>query len=134
MGLILCAFAMNACQSSAVFHPKSEYPPDPYVKGYADPDDCLGGEYLAAVSLDLPDYPARAFRSGRQGWVIVRLDVAADGSIAEAEIERALPAGLFDRAAERAVRQWRFEPPRGGGLSDCRVLIRFRLGQVSLGG
>lgn len=125
---------LSACGSTQVFNPQSQYPPDPYVKGYAGPDDCIGGESLAAITLDLPEYPSRAFRTGRQGWVILRLDVGADGSVVEAEAQRALPVGLFETSAESAALEWRFQPPANGGLSDCRVLIRYRLGEVSLGG
>lgn len=125
---------LSACGSTKIFHPQSQYPPDPYVKGYASPDDCIGGEALAAIAFDLPEYPSRAFRTGRQGWVILRLDVGADGSVVEAEAQRALPVGLFERSSERAAREWRFQPPANGALSDCRVLIRYRLGEVSLGG
>ncbi len=132
--LLLAATMVSGCASSDVFNARSVYPPDPYVKGYADPQDCIGGEQLAAVSLDLPDYPGRAFRTGRQGWTIVRLDVGADGRVARADVERAVPDGVFERASERAAHQWVFEPPAGGELTNCRVLIRYRLGQVSLGG
>lgn len=125
---------LSACGSTKVFNPQSQYPPDPYVKGYAGPDDCIGGEALAAIALDLPEYPSRAFRTGRQGWVILRLDIGADGSVVEAVAQRGLPVGLFENSAERAAREWRFQPPTNGGLSDCRVLIRYRLGEVSLGG
>jgi len=132
--ILTCAIALTSCGSTTVFHPQSQYPPDPYVKGYADADDCIGGETLAAISLDLPDYPTRAFRTGRQGWVIVRLDVGADGSVVEAVAQRSLPEGLFEKSAERAAREWTFQPPANGGLSDCRVLISYRLGEVRLGG
>ena len=132
--LALASLTLSACASDGLFRPQSAYPPDPYVKGYADPQDCLGGEQLAALSLELPDYPKRAYRTGRQGWVLVRLDVGVDGRVTRAEAEREVPDGPFGKAAETAVRAWRFEPPRGGPLSDCRVLIRFRLGEVSLGG
>lgn len=132
---ILSPFGLlGACGSTQVFNPQSQYPPDPYVKGYAGPDDCIGGEALAAISLDMPDYPNRAFRTGRQGWVILRLDVGADGTVVDATAQRALPVGLFEKSSERAALTWRFQPPAGGGLSDCRVLIRYRLGEVSLGG
>lgn len=137
MRFIFCLIAaglLNACGSTTVFHPKSEYPPNPYVKGYADPDDCVGGEKLAALSLPLPTYPTRAFRTGRQGWVILNLDVAADGTVSSAVAQRALPEGLFEKSAERAARQWQFEPPEGGGLTNCRVLISYRLGDVLIGG
>ena len=134
LAIILFALALSACGSTKTFMPQSQYPPDPYVKGYADPDDCIGGEALAAISLDLPEYPARSYRTGRQGWVILRLDVGADGSVTNAEAQRSLPVGLFEGSAEKAARQWKFAPPANGGLADCRVLIRYRLGEVSLGG
>jgi len=63
----LTAFGLNACRSTSVFTPKSAYPPDPWVKGYSDPDDCIGGEKLAAVTFDLPDYPKGSFRSAAEG-------------------------------------------------------------------
>jgi len=132
--ILFAAAALTACSTSKLFKPQSHYPPDPYVKGYADPDDCIGGEALAAISLDLPEYPKRAYRTGRQGWVILRLDIGADGSVTEAEAQRSLPVGLFDKSAERAASAWQFAPPANGGLFDCRVLIRYRLGEVSLGG
>lgn len=132
--LLVGAIALSGCGSTQIFHPQSQYPPDPYVKGYADADDCIGGEALAAISLDLPEYPKRAFRTGRQGWVIVRLNVGSDGSVVEAVAQRSLPEGLFEASAERAAREWKFEPPANGGLSNCRVLISYRLGEVRLGG
>ncbi len=126
-------FSLAGCATPDFFMPQSQYPPDPYVKGYADPEDCIGGEALAAVELDLPEYPRRAFRNGQQGWTIARLDIAADGSISDAEIERALPEGVFEAATLRAVETWSFAPPPSGALLNCRVLIRYRLGEVSLG-
>ena len=114
--------------------PKSDYPPDPWVKGYADKDDCIGGEKLAARSFELPSYPKRAFRTGRQGWVIIRLDVNANGETENVRIERALPDRLFGGNARKAAEGWLFRPPQGGPMLNCRVLLRYRLGAVSLGG
>ncbi len=130
--LISCLFA-SACETSEYFVPKSEYPPDPWVKGYSNPDDCLGGEKLAARHFFLPDYPRKAYNTGRQGWVIVRLDVNAQGETENVDIERSVPGGQFDGAARKAVEDWLFEPPKDGPMEKCRVLIRFKLGGVSLG-
>lgn len=134
LALISVVVLLSACATGKVFMPQSEYPPDPYVKGYADPDDCIGGEMLAAISLDMPTYPRRAYRTGRQGWVLLQLDVAEDGTVARAEAERGLPVGTFESSAEAGASNWLFEPPRTGKLTDCRVLIRYRLGEVTLGG
>lgn len=135
ISLLMIALLLSACASRAeYFEPKSEYPNDPWVKGYSDPDDCLGGEKLAAKRFFLPEYPKGAFNSGRQGWVIVRLDVTAAGETENVRIERSVPGGRFDGAAKSAVRDWQFKPPEEGALENCRVLIRFKLGGVTLGG
>lgn len=123
---------LSACASKP-FYPKSDYPPDPWVKGYADPDDCIGGEKLAAIDFALPDYPGKAYRTGRQGWVILRLDVDASGQTQNVRVERALPDGLFSDNAKSAAKKWLFQPPKPP-LNNCRVLIRYQLGKVSLGG
>ena len=125
---------ISGCATKDTFRPKSQYPPDPWVKGYSDPDDCLGGEKLAAVNFELPKYPRRSFNSGRQGWVIMRLDVRADGETENVDVERSVPDGLFEGASRAAVQDWRFAPPKDGALKNCRVLLRFRAGDVTLGG
>ncbi len=137
LALLIVAGSLSSCATSDVnkgtFNPKSQYPPDPWVKGYSNPDDCLGGEKLAAIDFDLPNYPRRAFKTGRQGWVIVRLDVNAGGETENVEVERAVPDNAFPSNARGAVKKWRFEPPKDGALQNCRVLLRYRFGTVSLG-
>ena len=130
---LFLAAGLSACGSTSVFTPRSAYPPDPWVKGYSDPDDCIGGEALAAVKFDMPIYPKSAFRNGRQGWTMMRLDVAQDGATENVRVERSVPSGTFDRASLKAVEAWQFRPPEQP-LSDCRVLLRYRAGEVSLGG
>ncbi|MGJ8564523.1 MAG: energy transducer TonB [Alphaproteobacteria bacterium] len=130
----LISLGATACATKKTFMPQSQYPPDPWVKGYSDPDDCLGGEKLAAIDFDLPDYPRRAFNTGRQGWVIVRLDVSETGETENVDVERAVPDVGFAGNARSAAEKWRFEPPKDGALQACRVLIRYRFGTVSIGG
>lgn len=124
---------LSSCGSTTTFNPRSAYPPDPWVKGYSNPDDCIGGEKLAAMDFDLPSYPKSAFRNGQQGWAIIRLDVDVEGQTENVKIERSVPSGLFDTASRKAVEAWRFRPPREA-LKDCRVLLRYRAGEASLGG
>lgn len=122
------------CSTSKPFMPQSQYPPDPWVKGYSNPDDCLGGEKLAAIEFEMPNYPSQSYRTGRQGWVIMRLDVDATGQTTNVAVERSVPDGLFDGSAKKAVKAWTFQPPANGGLQNCRVLLRYRAGSVTLGG
>lgn len=130
--VLLSTLFLASCASKP-FYPKSDYPADPWVKGYANKDDCIGGEKLAAVNFELPDYPRRAYRTGRQGWVILRLDVDASGATRNVRVERALPKGMFGGNAKAAAKKWLFRPP-ADPLENCRVLIRYQLGKVSLGG
>lgn len=136
--LVLSALAtglVTGCAStSKPFNPQSQYPPDPWVKGYSNPDDCLGGEKLAARDFAMPDYPGRPYRTGRQGWTIMRLDVDASGQTHNVEVERSVPDGMFDKASSKAVEAWTFAPPADGPLQNCRVLLRYRAGSVTLGG
>ena len=124
---------LSGCASSGAFMPKSDYPPDPWVKGYADPDDCLGGEKLAARHFALPEYPGKPFDLGAQGWVMLRLDVNAQGQTENVVVERAVPDKWFPGPSRKAAQKWLFEPPKDGPLKKCRVLIRFKLGGVTLG-
>lgn len=133
---LVSALQMASCAttSDAPFIPTSDYPPDPWVKGYAKTEDCLGGEKLAALSFELPAYPKRAFARGRQGWTLVVLDVDAQGQTHNVSIDRAVPyGGLFETPSRKAVQAWVFAPPKDGPLTACRVLIQYKLGKVSLG-
>ena len=131
--IIYVALILAGCATKDVFKPRSQYPPDPWVKGYSNTDDCLGGEKLAAREFALPEYPRRSFNSGRQGWVIMKLDVNASGLTENVEVERSVPDGLFESASREAVKNWTFQPPKDGVLKNCRVLLRFRAGEVTLG-
>lgn len=64
-----------------------------------------------------PVYPPELLQAGIQGTVTCRLTIAADGSVAEAELERSSGYAAMDRAALEAVRQWRFTPARRLGVA-----------------
>ena len=64
----------------------------------------------------------------------MKLDVNASGLTENVEVERSVPDGLFESASREAVKNWTFQPPKGGVLRNCRVLLRFRAGEVTLGG
>jgi len=97
MALLLSACASNGEQQP--FMPRSDYPVDAWVKGYAQEDDCLGGEKLAAIKFDLPEYPRRAYKNGRQGWTLVQLDVDAGGQTQNGETDlKTLIESFGDRA------------------------------------
>jgi protein TonB len=56
-----------------------------------------------------PDYPFEARRTDMEGFVKLAFSVDPEGRVSEIEVLDALPRRVFDRAATRALRQWRFE-------------------------
>jgi len=59
-----------------------------------------------------PVYPREAARNGVEGFVEMEIEVRADGSVGEVEVLAAQPAHVFEDAALRAVKQWRFTPSK----------------------
>jgi len=77
-----------------------------------------------------PDYPELARQMRQQGVVELSVVVDAAGSVAEVSISRSSGYPMLDQAAVQAVRRWRFEPARAGGLpvpSKVQVPVRFSL-------
>lgn len=56
------------------------------------------------------EYPMSARAKQIEGYVLVRFTVTETGSVADPEVLRAEPAGVFDRAARRAVMRWKYQP------------------------
>lgn len=63
-----------------------------------------------ALTKSSPEYPADARSRGVSGFVILRILVAANGSVEDVKVQQSEPSGFFDSAAIKAVRSWRFEP------------------------
>jgi protein TonB len=74
-----------------------------------------------AVVNPPPVYPPDALAAGRTGRVIVRAEVAADGSVSEARLQNSSGVASLDRAAVSAVRQWRFSPAPDLEMAPRRV-------------
>lgn len=123
----------GAGQVRGPFIPRDEFPVPPNVDRMIGEQDCRGST-LAAVEAGIPDYPARAWSLGRQGWVVVRFDVQADGRTDNVRIARSVPQGPFDRESRSTVRAWRFRPLDGAveRLDNCVVMFEFRAGEVAL--
>ena len=57
-----------------------------------------------------PEYPMSALGRRLEGYVILRFTVTETGSVANPEVLRSEPPGVFDRAASRAVLRWKYQP------------------------
>lgn len=77
-----------------------------------------------------PDYPRDAQRRGLSGRVLLRIDVAADGTATNVDFVQRSGTPELDRAAMNAARKWRFTPARRDGkavASSVSVPIDFVL-------
>ncbi len=96
----------------------------------AEPISQPSGGGLRIVNRIPPLYPARALLRRTEGWVHLQLSIDAEGLVEDARVLDASPEGVFEKAALKAVRRWRFEPPsRGEGQAPVQVTqkIEFKL-------
>lgn len=89
--------------------------------------DAISAALLKRTRMINPIYPEAARKRGIEGWVELAFTVTPKGTVEAVEVRNASPAGTFDDAAVRAIRQWRFEPVERNGLKiSQRALIRLR--------
>jgi TonB family protein len=69
----------------------------------------------AGNQLAPPKYPAAAVANKVSGKVVLLVDVAADGRVTDAHVEKSEPAGVFDQAALDAARDWKIKPAMKDG-------------------
>lgn len=85
---------------------------------------------LKRVRMVSPVYPDAARKRGIEGWVELAFTVQTNGTVDSVEVRNASPAEVFDDAAMRAVRQWRFEPVvRNGERVEQRAMVRLKFSQ-----
>ena len=73
-----------------------------------------------------PEYPPAAEDQGIEGYVVFKLKVTSEGRVEQVWVIDARPPGVFEAAAVRAVRQYRFSPARYRGHA-VPVLARQKL-------
>ena len=101
-------------------------PPEHGLGGTGTPDFDTPPQVLTRLD---PFYPAAARRSGTEGQVTLRVLVDDRGYVTETSVVRSEPAGVFDAAAVKAVRGWRFSPAKRLGKPvpvriDIPILFR----------
>lgn len=69
---------------------------------------------ISIVQSVPPLYPAKEARDGIGGVVVLRLTIAADGALVDAQVERSSGNGSIDRSALDVVKRWKFK----GGVKD----------------
>lgn len=86
---------------------------------------------LKRLKMVNPVYPEAARKRGAEGWVELAFTVTPKGTVEDVEVRNASPADVFDEAATRAIRQWRFEPvERNGEKVAQRAMVRLKFTQA----
>ncbi|GAA6136351.1 hypothetical protein NBRC116583_00980 [Arenicella sp. 4NH20-0111] len=86
------------------------------------------------ISRSPPRYPNRALKSNTEGWVQVRFSITKEGIPVDIEVVDSKPKKVFDDAAVKSVKKWRFSPARNQrtGLpvdsKNISTKVQFRLG------
>lgn len=87
---------------------------------------------LKRVRMVSPVYPDAARKRGIEGWVELAFTVQTNGSVNDVEVRNASPADVFEDAAVRAIRQWRFEPvEKNGEVIEQRAMVRLKFSQAN---
>ncbi|MBT3993542.1 MAG: energy transducer TonB [Gammaproteobacteria bacterium] len=81
------------------------------------------GDVLPIVRID-PQWPREALIEGIEGYVIVEVTIASDGSVRGASIIESIPKRMFDRSVIRAVLKWKFKPRIINGVAVERKAIQ----------
>ena len=57
-----------------------------------------------------PTYPMRAANRRIQGWVKVEFTITKEGTVKDAVVVASKPSSIFNRAALKAIKRWKFKP------------------------
>lgn len=77
-----------------------------------------------------PVYPVDVQKQGVTGMVVMIVDVAVDGSVSAAKVDRSAGDQRLDASALQAVKTWKFKPAMKNGkpvASQVRVPVDFRM-------
>jgi protein TonB len=84
-----------------------------------------------------PQYPERAAQRGIEGRVLIEFTISKSGSVKDPKVIAYEPSKIFNRAALKAVSQWKYNPKIEDGKAveqkGIRISIPFRLGDEQTG-
>ncbi|HEY4646912.1 MAG TPA: energy transducer TonB [Steroidobacteraceae bacterium] len=79
------------------------------------------------VKANTPEYPPKAQRRKVAGFVDMQFTVNPSGEVVDVEVINAEPADMFEDAAVRSIKKWRFKPLEiDGETVSQRLALRMR--------
>jgi protein TonB len=97
--------------------------PDSDAMGISAPDLSAGPDLGSGLNMGAPSdsdsvplvrvppqYPIRAAERGIEGWVVLRFTITATGTVIDPIVLDSKPKRIFDRAAIRALKKWKYRP------------------------
>jgi len=91
---------------------------DTALKGsgpYLGPGGSGGGSGVTPIVRLDPEYPRKAAMQGIQGWVRLKFDITAMGTVENVQVLEAQPKRIFDMSAKRALLKWKYRPKMEDG-------------------
>ncbi len=98
--------------------------------------DLSGGVTLGTAAADTeatpilrvpPIYPPRAAERGIEGWVDVRFTISPIGAVVDPEVIASHPSSIFNRAALRTIKKWKYRPKVVDGVGVPQTGIETRI-------
>lgn len=62
-----------------------------------------------------PEYPQRALMRNVEGWVMMEFTITSSGTVADIVVIDADPPGYFEKAAEKSLSRWKYQPKMVNG-------------------
>ncbi|MEM8799286.1 MAG: energy transducer TonB [Pseudomonadota bacterium] len=124
--------ANNVKPDSGGTNLKFDFAGDTNLEGGISFETAADREVLPIVRVE-PVYPTRAASRGLEGFVMMEFTVLASGAVDPESIEviESEPSSVFNRAAIRAVRKWKYKPKIENGKPvdqfGIRTLLTFQL-------
>ncbi|KZN38846.1 energy transducer TonB [Pseudoalteromonas luteoviolacea] len=82
-----------------------------------------------------PSYPVQAARDGIEGWVQLEFSISSTGQVIDAKVVSAEPKRIFNRAALKALKRWKYRPQMADGKAIVQtgqsVMLEFKLANGS---
>jgi len=84
------------------------------------------GDASPIVRID-PKYPPQAARDGKEGWVKLSFTINELGGVEDVDVIDADPKRIFNKAAKRALKKWRYKPKVVDGKPQRRPGLTVQL-------